>query len=257
MNARAARQVLRGYRPSGADDDEREVREALKVAKRTPDLEADFQNQLAFDHELAAVFDDDLPPELCAEIEETARRLEGGRPRRLTLRDPAMITVGLSFLVIIALVIWIFMGQMDSVAGMQEVVEMVENGNQGSADQFQAVEISAGALNDWFAMQSFEGFSVPRGMEAAAVLGARILKRDDAPVAVAVVAEPKALCYVFEAEKLGLSPREGKWKVVKYGAKDARAFAITRVGNMAFVLAPRGGGAEALQKYLDSLPATP
>jgi len=255
MNARLARQVLRGYRPSGADDDEREVREALKIAKRTPELEAEFHNQLAFDTELAGLLDGDLSPELSAELDDVAKRIEGGRPKRSTFRDPAMLTVGFSFLVIVGLVVWVLLGQMDSVAGTQEVTEMVQDGGNGRADQFQAVETNAGALNDWFAMQAFEGFAVPRGMESAPVLGVRIVKHDDTPVAVAVVANPKSLCYVFEAEGFGISPPAGKWKVVKYGAKDAHAFAITRLGNMAFVIAPRDGGAEALQKYLDSLPA--
>lgn len=254
MNARLARQILRGYRPSGADDDEREVREALKTARRTPELEAEFRNQLAFDSELADALGAELSQELRAEIEGVARKLEGGRPRRHALRDPAMITVGLSLLVIVGLVVWIFMGKLGSVAGMQDVATMVQNGANGSADQFQAVETTAGALNDWFAMQSFEGFAVPRGMESVPVLGARVLRQNDTAVAVAVFAEPKALCYVFDAESLDLEPPAGKWKVVRYGARDAHAFAVTRLGNMAFVLAPREGDAAAVQKYVDSVP---
>ncbi len=44
MNTRTARQILRGYRPSGEDDDEREVSSALKIASKTLALAADFQN---------------------------------------------------------------------------------------------------------------------------------------------------------------------------------------------------------------------
>jgi hypothetical protein len=132
---------------------------------------------------------------------------------------------------------------------------MVQNGDKARADQFQPVETNAGSLTDWFVMQAFEGFAVPPGMESAPVVGARILKHDDTQVAIAAVTDPKSLCYVFEAAGFSISPPERKWKIVKYGTKDNRAFAITKLGNMAFVLAPREGGADALQKYLDSLPA--
>ncbi|MGH8046804.1 MAG: hypothetical protein ACREKL_06125 [Chthoniobacterales bacterium] len=253
MNARVARQVLRGYRPSGADDDEREVREALKIATRTPALQTEFQNQLAFDRELAGLLDAELPAELAAEIEGVATRLESERPRRFNLRDPAMLTVGISFLVIVGLLAWVFMGKMSALTGMQDVIEMVQNGDKARADQFQPVETNAGALNDWFVMQSFDGFAVPAGMESAPVVGVRILKLDEAQVAVAAVTNPKSLCYVFEAAAFHISLPERSWRIVKYGTKDRRAFAITRLGAMAFVIVPREEGADALQKYIDSL----
>jgi hypothetical protein len=254
MNARQARQVLRSYRPSGADDDEREVREALKFARRTPALEAEFHNQLAFDLELAGLLDTELPAELSAEIETVAQRLEGGKPRRFSLRDPAMITVGISFLVIVGLFVWILMGEMASLTGMQDVIEMVQSGDKARADQFQAVETTAGSLADWFVMQSFEGFVVPRGLESAPVVGVRIFKHDDALVAIAAVTNPMSLCYAFEAGGFSISPPEGKWKIVKYGSNDRRAFAMTRLGTMAFVIALREGGGDELQKYLATLP---
>jgi hypothetical protein len=254
MNARQAREILRGYRPSGADDDERDIREALRIARRTPELEHDFQNQLAFDRELAGLLDAELPAELSAEIEGVARRLEGGRPRRFSLRDPAMLTVGFSFLVILGLAIWIALGKMDALAGMQQVSEMVQAGDRARADQFQPVETTLGAMPDWFVMQSFEGFAVPRGLESAPVVGARLLEVDETPVAVVAVTNPKSLCYVFEAAALDLSPPEGSWKIVRFGPRESRAFAITRVGAMAFVFAPLEGGEDALRKHLDTLP---
>lgn len=254
MNAKQARQVLRSYRPSGADDDEREVRDALKFAARTPALEAEFHNQLAFDGELAELLETALPAELSAEIETVAQRLEGRCSRRFTLRDPAMLTVGISFLVIVGLLAWILMGEMSSFTGMQDVIEMVQNGDKARADQFQPIETSAGSLTDWFVMQSFEGFAVPRGLESAPVVGVRILKQDDTLVAIAAVTNPMSLFYAFEADGFGISPSEGKWKIVKFGTKDRRAFAITRLGDIAFVIALREGGADPLQKYLDTLP---
>lgn len=257
MNARTARQVLRGYRPSGEDDDEREVGAALKAASKSPALEADFLNQLAFDRALAEKLKIDFPEELAASLETVARSLEGSRVRKFTFRDPAMLAVGLAFLMLVALLVWIVMGKMASFAGMQEAVEMVQSGDGVGPDQFQEIDTKAGALTDWFVVQEFDGFAVPGGMESAPVIGARTFKYDEVPVAAAAIAKPKSLWYVFEANPFGISLKPGEWKIVEYGQKNKRALAVTQLGTMAFVIALRDGGKADLQKYLDSLSHAP
>ena len=57
----------------------------------------------------------------------------------------------------------------------------------------------------------------------------------------------------FEASAFGISLPEGSWKVVNYGTGNKRAIAVTQVGGTAFVLAPREGGRDALEKYLGTL----
>ncbi len=257
MNARTARQVLRAYRPSGEDDDEREVVAALKIAAKTPALEADFRNQLAFDRLLAQTLETALPEEMAASFEEVARRLEGKRSRKFTFRDPAMLAVGLAFLMLVGLLAWIFLGKMGSFAGMQEAIELAQQGDKAGPAQFQPIETKAAALTDWFVVQDFDGFVVPRGMESAPVLGARTFKYDDMPVAVAAIAKPKSLWYVFEANPFGISLSPGEWKIVEYGQQNKRALGVTQVGAMAFVIVLREGGKADLQKYLDSLSHTP
>jgi hypothetical protein len=257
MNTRFARHILRGYRPSGEDDDEREVRAALKVAVRTPALETEFRNQLAFDRALAARLDTTLSGDLAESLQEAAVRLEGRHFRRFTFRDPAMLAVGLAFLILVGLMIWIFMGKMNSFSGMQEAVEMALQGDNARPEQFEAIETNAGSLTDWFVMKDFDGFAMPRGMEGAPVIGVRTFKYDDVPVAVAAIAKPKSLCYVFEANPFGISLSKGEWKIVEYGDRNKRALAITQLGNMAFVIALREGDKAALQKYIGSLGAAP
>jgi hypothetical protein len=102
-------------------------------------------------------------------------------------------------------------------------------------------------------VQEFDGFVVPAGMESAPVIGVRTFKYDDTPIAVAAVSKPKSLCYVFEANPLGISLPKGEWRIVNYGRNSKRALAITQLGNMAFVIALREGGRAELQKYVDSL----
>jgi hypothetical protein len=255
MNARAARQLLRAYRPSGEDDDERDVAAALKVAAKTPELESSFRNQLAFDRAIAAKLETALPDDLATSLEEVARRLEKKPGRKFSLRDPAILAVGLAFVMLVGLIGWMVMG---SVASVQQAVEIAQAGDKAGPDQFKEVDMPAGALTDWFVVQEFEGFSVPHGLESAPAIGARVFKYDDLPVAVAAIGKPKSLWYAFDANSFGVSIHPGEWKIVDYGQLSARrAVAVTRLGDMAFMIVLRGGGRAELQKYIDSLPHAP
>jgi hypothetical protein len=254
MNIRQARQILRSYRPSGEDDNERDVREALKFAAKNPALDAEFQSQLAFDRALATQLEAlPLPVGVDAALEDVALRLEARRVRRFSFRDPAMLAVGLAFLFLVALIAWMFVGQ-GSFAGMQEVSEMVVAGDGAGPDQFSEIETNASALTDWFVMKDFDGFTVAKGLEAAPVVGVRLFKYEEVPVAVAAVAKPKALIYVLAAQPLGISLPEGQWRTATYGPKRNRAFAIQQIGPMAFILTLREGGEAELKQYLATLP---
>ncbi len=258
MTLKTARQVLRAYRPSGEDDEERDVRAALKVAGRHPVLEAEFQNQLAFDRAIAAKLEaNPVAPETAADLAEAAQRLEARRRRRLSFRDPAMLAVGLAFLFLIGVVGWVFVGQGSSFAGMQEVAEMVEQGGRVGPDRFTELETPAGTLADWFVMQNFDGFAVPPGFEAAPVVGVRQFKFEEIPVAVAAVARPRAMFYVFEAQPLGLTIPADRWRFGAYGPKGRNAFAVRQLGPMAFVVALRDGDEAELKTYLARWPDAP
>jgi hypothetical protein len=253
MNARQARNVLRAYRPSGEDDHERDVREAVRIAGRTPALELDFHNQLAFDRALAARLEETpLPPDLAAALAEPALRLESKRTRRFTLRDPAMLAVGLAFLFLVGLLAWIFVGH-GSFAGMDEVADLVSKADGAGPEQFSEFDAKAGTLDDWFVMKDFDGFVVPPGMESAPVVGVRLFKFEDTPVAAAAIAQPRALLYVLDGTSLGISLPEGRWNVSTYGG-GKRAFAARQIGNMICILTLRAGGKPELEKYLATLP---
>ncbi len=253
MNVRQARQILRAYRPSGEDDHERAVRAALKFSAQNPALEAEFQQQLAFDRALSAQLEAIFPPSsLTAELEASAVRFEAKRGRRFSFRDPAMLAVGLAFLCLVGLLTWIFVGQ-SSFAGMQEISEMVARGDGAGPEQFTEIETSAAALTDWFVMKEFDGFTVAPGLESAPVVGVRLFNYDDLPVAVAAISRPKALFYVFEAQPLGLSLPARRWRTAAYGPGRKHAFAVQQIGNMAFVLTLREGGEAELKKYLGTL----
>lgn len=258
MNARLARQLLIAYRPSGEDDQERDVRAALRFAQKTPELGATFANQLAFDRALARHLEDvPVPAEAAAPLAEAAKRFEARRSRRFSFRDPAVLAAGLAFLFLVGLGAWILMGQMGSFAGMQEIAEMVADGNKAGPEKFEEIETRAGSLADWFVMQDFEGYALPPEMADAPVVGVRIARFDEMPVAVAAIARPRAFLYVFEAHPLGLSLPEGRWKIGAFGPGLKRAFAVRQMGPMAVAIAPLEGGKPELEAYLQSLKAAP
>jgi hypothetical protein len=251
VNARLARQILRSYRPSGADDQERDVREALKMGEKNAELGGEFQDQLAFDRAVAArLVEKPLPEEVASALEEAADRVEAGRCRRFTLRDPAMLAVGLAFLFLVGLVTWIVLGKMSSFAGVQEISEMVSTGSQVGPDRYTEMETRAGLLKDWFVMQDFEGFVVPPELEDSPVAGVRLFQFNDEPVAAIAVTGPPGLLYVFAAHPLGLSLPDGRWQIAPYGPGRKRFFAVRQIGTMAFVVALRSGGEAELKKFL-------
>lgn len=255
MNPRLARQILQTYRPSGEDDDERDVRTAIRVAAKHPAVEAEFQNQLAFDRAVALQLEaEPLPAAAATALGEAAGRLEARRPRRLSFRDPAMLSAAVAFLCVVGLLTWIFLGQMGSFAGMQEVAEMVTEADAAGPERFTELETPAGALADWFVMQNFDGFVLPSELENAPVVGVRLFKYEGIPIAAAAIVNPRAILYVFEAQPLGLSLPADRWRIGSFGAKGDRAFAARQVGGMAVVLALRGGGATELKDALARLP---
>jgi hypothetical protein len=248
MNARVARQVLRSYRPS--DEHDRETRRALELARRTPALDADLRRQIAFDDALEEKLAGQIPAELSAELAEAAARVEARRPRRFSWRDPAALAVSFAFLAFVGLVAWVFF-KAGALAGMDEAVEIAQQGDAARPTQFEEVETQAGTLADWFAMKEFDGYALPPGVESAPVVGVRLDKYEDVPVAVAAIAKPRAFFYVFAAQPLGYTLPEGRWQIREYGRK--RVLAATQVGGMAFVVAMIGDTA-AMRAWLDSLP---
>lgn len=256
MNTRLARQTLRAYRPSGEDAEERQVRAAVKFASRHPALEAEFQNQLAFDRAVAARLEAaPLAAETTAALAAAATRLEARRGRRSALRDPALLCAAVAFLCVVGLLTWMFFGQTGSYADMQEVAELVTEADKAGPDRFAELETPAGSLADWFVMQNFDGFLVPDELATAPIVGVRLFKYEGVPVAAAAVAEPRALLYVFEGHSLGLSLPGDRWQIGAYGADGQRAFAARQVGNMIVVLALKGGGEVELKNALAKLPS--
>ncbi len=245
MNAKTARRVLRGCAWSGADDHEREIVAAMKKLGKDAAFREEFERQKEFDRLLGERLGESVPEEVAPRLEELASKLTAGGSRRHTFGDPAMVAVGFAFLVLVGLIVWIVMGNGGIFGGMAEVQKLARTGDNAGIEQFEPVETAAGTLGDWFVMQGFDGFRVPRGFENAKVVGVRLFDYENVPVAVAAIAEPRSFIYVFRAEPLGLSLKEGEWRVETYNG-GRNVLAVMGLGTNAFMTTMQGSEQDML-----------
>lgn len=251
MNSKTARRVLRGCAWSGADDQEREIVAAMKRLGKDEAFREEFERQREFDKRLGGRLDEAVPAEIAPRLEELATKLTAGGARRHTLGDPAMMAAGFAFLVLVGLVVWIVMGNGGIFGGMAEVEKLARTGDNAGIEQFEPVETAAGTLGDWFMMQGFDGFKVPPGFENAKVVGVRLFDYENVPVAVAAIANPRSFIYVFRAEPLGLSLKDGEWRVETYNG-GRHVLAVRQIGANAFMTTMQGSEQEMLD-YVRSI----
>ncbi len=254
MTAKRARQVLRCVGPHGEEHATRDLREALAEAGRSPELEAVYRNQVAFDRGAAGTMHFDIPESVAAELTGYGDRFAERRPGfHPSVHSPAVLAVGASFLVLIALLAWIFVGNAGGFAGMREVTDMAMEGNAADVSQFDPLQAKASTLGDWFVMEGFDGFKVPEEFAEVEAVGVRLYQQDGEPVAAVAVPllDRKAFFYSFEAHPFGVSVTpEGAWRVVVFGPNDENVLAIREVGSKAFVVTFRGTKAE-MEALLD------
>ncbi len=183
MNSKSARQILLCRRPSGEDDSDPAMKRALAVAAKDRSLAAEFQKQSDFDRacadDLEAI---SLDEDSRAQIDEGARAFaakHGGA--RTRIGKHAAFAVGVGFLLLVGLLVWMFLGR----AGIfpDEAVKISMTGAKATPNQFDPVEEKADALQDWFMLKGFDNFRVPPEFAQFDVVGVRIFTVDNEPVA--------------------------------------------------------------------------
>ncbi len=248
MNAKRASQVLRCAGLHGEEHATRDLREALAEAEKSPELMAAYRNRVAFDRAVAGAMHFDVPETVATTLAGYGERFsERTAGFHLSIHSPAVLAVGASFLVLIALLVWIFVGNAGGFGGMREVTELALAGNKADVTQFDPLPAKASTLGDWFLLEGFEGFRVPEEFADADVVGVRLYQHEgEAVAAVAVpLLDRKAFFYSFEAHPFGVSVTpEGAWRVVLFGPNDENVLAIREIGSKAFVVAFRGSKAE-------------
>ncbi|CAN5444493.1 hypothetical protein BH09VER1_BH09VER1_54290 [soil metagenome] len=255
MNVKVARQMLSCRTPAGTDDGERQMREALAVAEGDAGLREAFAVQRAADEAGAAVLlGIELEEADGAVVAEGAVALAAAHSGagRNVVKNPATIAVGLGFLLMVAVLVWNFMGRAGTFP--EEAIRIAMDGAKMGAEKFDPVEEKASGLQDWFMMKGFENFRVPAALESLDVVGVRIFKEDNEAVAQVLIAENRTYAYVFAGAPFGIDlVPEKAWRITE---ADRMVYAIRQEDGICFLLMFKGKKAQ-MEEFLKKHGAMP
>ena len=238
MNSKAARQVLVCRRPTGEDDSDPLMKRALVVAAKDKSLGAELESQSAFDlacaDELEAIR---LDADSLGQIDEGARAFAAKRGKgRTQVAKHAAFAVGVGFLLLVALLVWMFLGRAGTFP--EEAVKIAAIGAKASPNQFDPVDEKASSLQDWFALKGFDNFHVPPELGNFDVVGVRIFTVDNEQIAQVLVPENYMYFYCFASQPLGINiVPEGFWRITE---ADRSVLAIREDQGTCFLIAFRG-----------------
>lgn len=240
MTKKAARDILICRRPSGGDDEERVMREALAVAAQNPDLDAEVKAQHAIDARVASDLDVlVLSEEAKAKIASAKERLNA-RENAHRISSSAMIAVGVGFLLLIGVVVWNLLGRAGTFP--EDAIKIATEGAKARPEQFDPVETKVGSLEDWFMMKGFDHFRVPAAFAKFETAGVRLFRVENEPIAVTLIPENFMYFYVFNPQPFGFNVvPEKTWRVTE---ADRWVLAIREEGGMCFMIAFKGKKAD-------------
>ena len=234
MTPAAARKILAMHLEDAVEAAPSSVQKALKALGGSPELLADYERQTVLDRRGRKILAEaEVPPDVEQALSEAVASLPA---RRFQPKDPAILAAALGFLLLVALLVWNFLGRPAAFppdAG--EIAEMViENGDES----FDDVGEPAGEVEDWFVMKGFDGFKVPDHLAANLAETGGLLKIRNRDVAVVVVPGRDSRFVVFEAEPFGVDIPEGEWRTVRID--DRFAAAVRQQDGMCFMIVRRG-----------------
>jgi len=247
MNTRTARQILLARRPDGRDDESPGVKEALAAIATDASLSAECEEARIFDRGISAdLLAIALPEGVAEQIDDAREEFSGSRHGgSMAMGRPAALAVGFGFLLLIAVLVWNFLGRAGTFP--DDAMKISGSGEQASADEFDSVDDKVGELQDWFMLKGFDNFRVPQGVETFSAVGARIFKVEGEPVAQVAVSEHRMFFYAFAAQPFGIQVvPEGAWR---FAEDDGNALAIREEGGICFLITMHGSKRE-LQKLL-------
>jgi hypothetical protein len=242
MNSKSARQILLCRRPNGEDDSDPSMKRALAVAARDSSLAAELEKQTVFDRACSEDLETiPLDEDSLRQIDESARafvaKRDGGRTQ---VGNHAVFAVGIGFLLLIGLLVWIFLGRAGTFPA--EAVKIAATGAKATPTQFDPVEEKADSLQDWFALKGFDNFHIPPEFTQFDVVGVRIFPIDNEPVAQVAVPENAMYFYCFQSQPFGINVvPEGSWRITE---SDRSVLAIREEKGMCFLVAFRGSKKE-------------
>lgn len=236
MNPKAARPLLLSRRPDGSDD--AALKNALAAAAASPELEAELRQWQALDQDIAADLAAlPISPETVERLAAATQSLGTRHSSRPSLRNPATLAVGVGFLLLIAVLVWNFLGRAGTFP--DDAVKIATAGGLASPSKFDEVQDKTEHLPDWFMLKGFDDFRIPPGFGGFDAVGVRIFRVEGESIAqVAVVADHPMYFYSFRAQPFGISVYpEGSWRFTE---AEQWALAIREEKGICFLVALRG-----------------
>ncbi|MFZ4774061.1 MAG: hypothetical protein ACOYM3_01780 [Terrimicrobiaceae bacterium] len=237
MSPKAARQILAILPPDPPES--REVTRARAAIAKSPGLLGQYEEQLVLDRVAAAAFLNILIPEnISAELSAQANAITAVRGgRRFSFLDPAMLSVTIGFLLLVATLTWHFLGRVGVFP--EEALSIATEGAKLRTEQFEVVEDKAGSLEDWFILKGFDRFYVPGNFANFQAAGARVFKISNQPVAVLAIPENFMFFLIFDPAPFGIVIRPaGAWQFAEFDYKYAAAIREER--GMCFMVVIKG-----------------
>ncbi len=234
MTPAAARKILTMHLEDAVEAAPSSVQKALKALPGSPELLEDYEKQTVLDRQGRKIL---AGAEVPAEVEQALAEAVAALPaRRFQPGDPAILAAALGFLLLVALLVWNFLGR--PAAFPPDAAEIAETVIEIEDEPFDEVGEPAGEVEDWFLMKGFDGFKVPEHLAANLAQTGGILKVRNQDVAVVVVPGRDSRFVVFEAEPFGVEIPEGEWRTVRID--DRFAAAIRQQDGMCFMIVRRG-----------------
>jgi hypothetical protein len=244
MNPRAARRLLSTHLEDPNVAAPAAIQSALKDLEGSSDLLAEYNAQLDTDKQVQSLLAEvQVPDEAIAVL---VGKIKSTPTRYFNPRDPAMLSVLIGFLLLIAVLTWNFLGR--PAAFPSDALGIAEEFLKPREQTFEAVGQPAGSLEDWFVLKGFDGFRVPSRLKNYIAAEAAILKLDNQMVAVVTVPEQNAQFLVFSGKPLGIEiTPHGTWRSTQLDLENA--IALREENGMCFMIIKRGS-LENLEYFL-------
>lgn len=235
MNPRSARRILSSYLEDSHSNPSPVVQSALKAVADSPEFNESFKKQIAIDKQVQGIFEKVAVPDEA--IEQLSSKIAAIPTRRFNPRDPAMISVVIGFLLLIAVLTWNFLGR--PAAFPADAIGIAEEILKSDDQPFEIIAQPAGSLEDWFVLKGFDGFKVPARLAKYEATEAAITKIDNQQVAIATIPDQNAQFVAFSASALGIDVTPyGTWRMTQLDME--YSIGIREEKGMCFMVIRRG-----------------
>lgn len=211
------------------------------AAEKTPELQAQFAAQTAFDDRVYAEVASITAPEMVLAPMPAAATGSGWGT---FLRQPALLAIAVAGLVVLGVAVFAARRKLDDFTGKEFVCELIADADEMSGMEMEQIKpMEAGKLGDWFMLKGFDGFAAPPELAGFKALGCRVYEHEGHSIAQVALDRHNALLFVFHNASKRVRLKTLTWRVFQ---EDEWAVAARGDGIHCFVVAFLGDSKEML-----------